>query len=293
MTTMNPAAAAARETHRSSIGQFGTQPLSEADVDLSPVHTAPVDPALTAPPMTFHRGPRDSGHQLYTVEGAGPNVRRLTAVSDEHGRFLQVDRQFDYDQVAERCVGEDHPDPFAWKRTRNKDIEEIVAAHDPGFGQRLQYYYGDYIEAESVDNRTLTGGSTDALTAVAARAAAIPIEDIVVEGLQKRSVADAAAGREVAGEHAQALTDEQAEVVGRTQRIMAPRLNTLTVTPGGTGGPSNASIVWTSNLDPELVHTDEVDTEGLVVRSAQRRGEDETKAIMGLGYDIAPIRWDR
>ena len=82
-------------------------------------------------------------------------------------------------------------------------------------------------------------------------------------------------------------------MVGRTQRIMAPRLKTLTVTPGGTGDPSNASIVWTSNLDPELVHTDEVDTEGLVVRSAQRRGEDETKAIMGLGYDIAPIRWER
>ena len=132
-----------------------------------------------------------------------------------------------------------------------------------------------------------------ACSSAAARAAAIPIEDIVVEGLQKRSAADAAAGREVAGEHAQALTDAQAEVVGRTQRIMAPRLKTLTVTPGGTGDPSNASIVWTSRLDPELIHTDEVDTEGLVVRSAQRRGEDETKAIMGLGYDIAPIRWDR
>ena len=56
MTTMNPAAAAARETHRSSTGQFGTQPLSEAELDLSSVHTAPVDPALTAPPMTFRRG---------------------------------------------------------------------------------------------------------------------------------------------------------------------------------------------------------------------------------------------
>ena len=53
MTTMNPAAAAARETHRSSTGQFGTQPLSEADLDLTPGagSAVQIDDALRALPI--------------------------------------------------------------------------------------------------------------------------------------------------------------------------------------------------------------------------------------------------
>ncbi|WP_424348455.1 hypothetical protein [Kocuria sp. CH-021] len=208
---ISPTAATAREAARSTDGKFGTQPLAEADIDLTPIGPAPVDPALSAPPMTFRRGARDSTHQEYIVTGAGPGVRRLTTVRDEHGDFIQVEHEFDLDSVTDRCLGADHPDPFAWQRARQKDIAEIVEAHDPGFGQRLSYFHGDTIEAESVDPSVDNGGVNAALTAAAARAAAIPVEDIVVEGLKARSAADTAAGRELAGEHAGALTDAQAD----------------------------------------------------------------------------------
>lgn len=289
MTTSNTATAA-REAARTSTGQFGTQPLAEADIDLSPIGPAPVDPALSAAPMTFRRGARDSTHQAYIVTGAGPAVRRLTTVRDEHGDFIQVEHEFDLDNVTDRCLGADHPDPFAWQRARQKDIAEIVEAHDPGFGQRLSYFHGDTVEAESVDPSVNNGGVNAALTAAAARAAAIPVEDVIVEGLKDRSAADTAAGRDLAGEHAGALTDAQAEVVGRAQRLLGPRTKALSVSPGGLED-APASITWASTYNPNTMHTDEIDAQGFVVRSTYRRGDLEGESVMGLGGDIAPKRW--
>ena len=216
-TQISDAAASARETARTASGKFGTQPLAEAELELTDPATGPVYAVQRSSPYYDLDG---STSVRYDSAEYPDGVSHVETRSENGATHLSVMRELTAERIAPAGV----EDPEEWVDVRSGEIKELLAGRTGTDGAELRGWRG----RTSIDHRTvLTGGDPDPETISARVNAATDgkLEDYLGERLAANVEPDTAAGAEVAARIGITGVEEaHHEALGRIERLHGPVL---------------------------------------------------------------------